>query len=109
MLYCGIGEAMLEPFSFGDLLADTNYVVSQFTGLFDKNGKEIWEGDIVKGNDSWGDPCILQVFYEASLGVANWEPFVFSDECNAGVYSTQVEVIGNRYENPGILAGVKDA
>ena len=65
--------------------------VGQYTGLTDKNGKKIFEGDIVKiSNDE-----IFEVKYEdggftAGLFLGDWD------------YG-HVEVIGNIYDNPELL------
>jgi len=69
----------------------------QFTGLKDKNGKEIYEGDIFDSNVKGFAPCVVGF---------NRGAFVFSedgDEYNLGqIYST-IEVIGNIYESPEII------
>lgn len=70
--------------------------LSQFTGLLDKNGKEIFEGDVVE-IDRWKtDAAKLNPIREVVKYWSNaFLPVAHGDE--------KFEVIGNIYENPELL------
>ena len=70
--------------------------VGQYTGLTDKNGKRIFEGDIVKYINS--SPC--KIDYIDSQFVMMWKKFYRNFE---RVYDDEIEVIGNIYDNPELL------
>lgn len=79
----------------------SRFIIEQYTGLTDKNGKEIYEGDIVKMPDWQVKPKYEKVrFAKLSCG---FEPFVCGCfECIAPD-GEEVEVIGNIHENPELL------
>ena len=69
--------------------------VGQYTGLKDKNGKDIYEGDIYH----MGDPSITYtvVWHDAGLiGKQNGS----SSYAGLSHWQDRIEVIGNIYENP---------
>ena len=80
------------------------YIMSQYTGLKDNNGKEIYEGDIVR----W-----IAVDDEAIRGKIIWideaarfEFLIFGEDEGYGFYRKEaqerLEVIGNIYEDPDL-------
>ena len=84
---------------------DDNYVFMQNTGLKDKNGKEIYDSDIVKVTWGSGKIVFYEVKYCGSLGyhylrdTKNKE-----DDYIICIYDySQMDVIGNVFDNPELL------
>lgn len=74
----------------------------QFTGLLDKNGKEIFEGDILKGRKTGCDVRLFTVSW--GRDIAGFIPFASYDtDCDQYFEIETCEVIGNIYENPELL------
>lgn len=78
--------------------------VMQYTGLKDKNGKEIYEGDIVKRYDDIGE-VRFDTKFENEGGTFATPGFGFYQigETGALWHSDCLEIIGNVYENPDLL------
>ena len=65
------------------------YVLMQYTGLKDKGGKEIYEGDIVKDNFGHWDKQPVEM-----------TPLFWHEFIEYGLENASLEIIGNIYENP---------
>ncbi len=91
-----------------DIFQDNDYIFQQFTGLLDINGKEIYEGDIVKDLDK--DFGAIE-FSNGSF-ILNTKnrilPFWSIMVHNNMVYPRQIntntlEIFGNIFENPELI------
>lgn len=82
--------------------------VGQFTGLLDKNGKRIFEGDVVQ-SDGYGPRSVVKFCLEdvASCGCC-YPSFVGSGFKAAGCYLDSCKVIGNIHDNPELLEVTPD-
>ena len=102
-----------------EINADERYIFSEYTGLEDKNNKEIYEGDIVKFKDCSIDGTkefynigvieregkrdelvISQLIFEKSYFTENYMDFINQT-------FELSEIIGNIYENPELIKEVR--
>lgn len=89
----------LESFSFEDV------ILMQSTGLKDKNGKEVFVGDIIKCTRG----CPHEVYLEKEYGgtYIGGMPAIYLKGIREGyAWTEHEEIIGNIYENPEILKEV---
>lgn len=98
------GKAFVEQYKYSGYVfelfeQDDMLISSQFTGLFDKNQKELWEGDIVK-------------FHEDKIGVVDFQYGSFilkikNPSTTMGFIFLHAvglfEIIGNKFENPELI------
>ncbi|MGQ7663683.1 YopX family protein [Streptococcus suis] len=79
-------------------------ILMQSTGLFDKNGKEVYIGDIVKCTSG----CSHEVIFLKEYGgryIGGMPAIYLSDIREGYAWTEDEEVIGNIYENPELVGG----
>ena len=103
----GIDEATDEYIAFKDFCSVDIDTVGQSTGLFDKNGVEIFEGDVVQFEDCYIESDFLYI----NKGIVEWSQGRFTVTNRDSVEMEDlldgelldVTIIGNIYENSALM------
>jgi hypothetical protein len=93
--------SLLNCYPFVCDIATFGNPIQQYIGLKDRNGKEIYDGDVLKGFD-----FIAEVYWCEENAAFS----IKSNTCGGAflnpVYINNFEVIGNIFENPELLVGI---
>lgn len=96
----------MNEVQFDTMFENPRYVLMQYTGLKDINGRDIYEGDIVQMSTSWNSSEQYTKKY-GYIRVVEWDnksaKFTNVIAEKVDPYYDLIEVIGNIYENPELL------
>lgn len=111
-----------EEYGFGNFIEVNPYTICQFTGLTDKNGKRIYENDIVSNKWCFIKGCSTVKFGEykninmsekykcGNLGFYLEHSVYEKEICRKDImyFSGKCEVIGNIFDNKDLMEEVRD-
>lgn len=86
----GQGTIQYHHLAGDSLLPDEPFVLTWFTGLHDKNGKEIYERDIARQH-------FAKEWWQGEISISSTQGTTVSGK---GAWPHDIEVIGNIFENP---------
>jgi uncharacterized phage protein (TIGR01671 family) len=102
------GRIAIRPDQYNDYFDTEDMILMQYTGLHDKNGKEIYEGDIVYCQTKYGKAKAIIKFIDGKF-VAYWDSILTHPQNGHCIACYEInkrfEVIGNIYEDIELLGG----
>lgn len=96
----GYEDLIIEQPADGETHRVIPETVGQYTGLTDKNGKKIFEGDICKHRSNYSGNTVISV-----VTYTDGHFLALVDKNSGFELSDKLEVIGNIHDNPELLKG----